>query len=98
MVAKKRTKKKEPEQASEGFIGGYKVGLTKEGELTFSLFGESMGLIHLLGLHRFASLRIDQVLGQEQKTGDFLTHEVGKAVGAVNKKVDGIISLLDDEE
>ena len=73
---------------------GYVVGLEENGDFLFELFGTDRRLVELLGLHKYASYRIDTIRNDKFLSGDALTHEVGKGVKALNEKLDTLLSLL----
>lgn len=99
MVVKKKTKEvkappgqeKEKTYSNEDFKVGYAVGMTPEGEFVFQVFGKDTGLVELLGIHRYGGMRVKQIFESKQMTGDALVHEVGKAVRALNLRIDQLI-------
>lgn len=70
---------------------GYVVGV-KDGNFVFELVGkDKKDLLKLLGIHKFAVLRVRQTFDQTQMTGDSLVHEVGKALQVINQKIDMLV-------
>ena len=81
----------ETEQEKKELKVGYAVGITDEGQFDFAIFGSEPGLVELMGLHKFAELRIQKLLQEKQMSGDTLVHEVGRAVAALHQKVDQLM-------
>lgn len=73
---------------------GYAVGLSKDGEFFFDVFGTEAGLVQLLGIHEYARQRVEAVTDDRLMRGDRLTHEVGKILGVLNQKLDGVMGAL----
>ena len=71
---------------------GYIVGLTPNGDFVFELFGKEPGLVELLGIHQHAMHRVNRIYDEKQFSGDRLIHEVGKAISALNLKLDQLMS------
>jgi len=69
---------------------GYAVGLTKDGEFFFEVFGVEAGLVQLLGIHEYGRQRIEAITQDRMMRGDRLTHEVGKILGVLNQKLDAL--------
>jgi hypothetical protein len=70
----------QPEPASTTAEGsevkcGYVVAIKHDGQIDFKVFGNSQGLIELLGLHEYAKAQITKVKDSTQKTGDALVIE-----------------------
>lgn len=78
--------KEPPQEAKVGYV----VGINGEGMFDFQVFGSEPGLVELLGLHQYASLRIQKLLNEKQMSGDTLVHEVGKAVASLHQKLDAL--------
>jgi len=72
----------------------YVVGMDAEGNFIFQVFGKEAGLLQLLGIHAHADRRIKAIYDDKQIAGDRLTHEVGKAVAAVNQKIDQLLQVI----
>ena len=72
----------------------YVVGMDQEGNFLFQIFGKEAGLLQLLGIHAHATRRIQAIYDDKQIAGDRLTHEVGKAVAAINQKIDQLLSAV----
>lgn len=70
---------------------GYAVGITEDGQFDFAVFGSEPGLVELMGLHKYAEMRIQRLLNEKQMAGDILVHEVGKAVAALHQKLDKLM-------
>jgi hypothetical protein len=73
---------------------GYIVGITEEGNFVFDVVGKNQGLLELLGLHDFATIKVKQALEHQQGTGDKLVFEVAKTVAALAQEVQKLTSLL----
>lgn len=73
---------------------GYVVGLTEENNFVFQVFGQSQGLVELLGIHGHANRQIDAVYNNAQVMGDRLVHEVGRAVQVMGQKLDHLINTV----
>ena len=85
--------KKQPQETNEDLQVGYAVELTSAGEFNFVVFGSDPGIVELMGLHKYAELRIQRLLEEKQITGDVLVHEVGKAVAALHQKIDKLLEV-----
>lgn len=72
----------------------YVVGIKPDGDFVFQLFGQSQGLVELLGLHEYAERQVNAVVNDRQLKGDRLVHEVGKAVALLAQKVDQTLLAL----
>jgi hypothetical protein len=72
----------------------YVVGMDQEGNFIFQIFGKEAGLLQLLGIHAHADRQIQAIYDDKQMTGDRLTHEVGKAVGLINQKIDQMLAVI----
>lgn len=81
----------EPEPERKEPKVGYAVGITDEGQFDFAVFGSEPGLVELMGLHKYAEMRIQKLLQEKQMSGDTLVHEVGKAVAALHQKIDKLM-------
>ena len=73
---------------------GYIVGLTKSGDFVFDVLGQEKGLVEVLGIHKYADLRVEQLVDTSQMVGDRLVAEVGRAVAALHQKVDDITKVI----
>ena len=73
---------------------GYAVGLTKEGEFFFEVFGQDAGLVQLLGIQEYARQRIEAITQDRMMRGDRLTHEVGKILGELSQKLDAVLATV----
>lgn len=71
----------------EDLKSGYIVGLTKEGELVFELFGSDKGLVDILGLHQYAGVRVSVVTDLNQGLVGTMVKDLMKAVGALTQQV-----------
>jgi len=70
---------------------GYVVGVTGKGNFVFELVGQERDLLKLIGVQKYADMRVQQTFDQTQATGDALVHEVGKALQIMNQKLDAIV-------
>tara|TARA_B000000460_G_C21166057_1_gene243286 strand:- start:54 stop:446 length:393 start_codon:yes stop_codon:yes gene_type:complete len=70
----------------------YIVGITEEDNFVFQLFGTEKGVVPLLGIHKHATHCVDNIYNHKQMSGDRLTHEIGKAVADIAKKLDDLTS------
>lgn len=73
---------------------GYVVGLTPEGRFVFELLGQERGLVELLGIHQHATKRVNRIYDDNQLGGDRLVHEVGKALGVINQKIEQLLNVV----
>lgn len=73
---------------------GYVVGLTKEGNFIFNIFGENQGLVELLGINAHAAKQINKIYNNSQIEGDRLVLEVARALGEMNEKIEKIMSVV----
>lgn len=85
--------KEDTQQPTELKIG-YVVGLTPEGRFVFELLGQERGLVELLGIHQHATKRVNRIYDDNQLGGDRLVHEVGKALGVINQKIEQLLSVV----
>ena len=72
----------------------YVVGMDQEGNFIFQIFGKEAGLLQLLGIQAHANRQIQAIYDDKQMAGDRLTHEVGKAVGLINQKIDQLLAVI----
>jgi hypothetical protein len=80
--------------ALEDTVISYIVGMDKDGNFLFQVFGKEAGLLQLLGIHAHATRRIQAIYDDKLFAGDRITHEVGKAVATVNQKLDQVLSII----
>lgn len=73
---------------------GYIVGLTKAGDFVFDVLGQDKGLVEVLGINQYATMRVQQLVDNSQVTGDRLVNEVGRAVAALHQKVDELSKVI----
>jgi len=73
---------------------GYIVGLREDGSLFFDSFGSNKGLVEILGLHAYATKRVNAIYDTNQVAGDQLTREVGRGVAFLHQKVDVIQQVV----
>jgi hypothetical protein len=88
-MADETNKKELPEDTKpvEEVQCGYIVALKKDGSLVFEFLGETQGLVEILGLHQFASLKINEPLRRSE-------------LEPIHKVINGILQILmkKDEE
>ncbi|MCW4026335.1 MAG: hypothetical protein NWE76_02475 [Candidatus Bathyarchaeota archaeon] len=70
------------------------AGILPDGKFLFQTHGTQQGLIEYIGVHAYIGMRIQSLADEVVFRGDRITHEVGKAVGLLNKKVDDLIASL----
>ena len=73
---------------------GYVVGLTKEDNFIFYVFGEDQGLVGLLGINAHADRQIRKIYNNSQVEGDRLVLEVAKLMNTMNEKLSQILSAV----
>lgn len=72
---------------------GYIVGV-KDGNFVFDIIGKDKDLLKLVGVHKYADLRVTQTFERTQMVGDTLTHELGKALHTMNQKLDMLVQTV----
>jgi len=70
------------------------VGVLPDGKFIFQTHGTNQGLVEYIGIHTYAGYRIQSLADEVIFRGDRITHEVGKAVGLLNQKVDELAARL----
>ena len=72
---------------------GYVVGLSKEGELLFEPIGTDQGLVELLGLHAYATIRIDVLKDLNQGLVGTLVKDLTKVVASLAQQVARLVEV-----
>ncbi len=73
---------------------GYVVGVTEDGNFVFEIVGKEQGLVELLGLHRFAESKINNVLDTNQNQGNKILFEIGRTVTVLAQEVSKLVTIL----
>lgn len=72
----------------------YTVGLKPDGNFFFQVSGQNQGLVELMGIHQYASKRMDVLIDQRSGTGDALTMELGKGLQLILDKVNQLVNVV----
>ncbi len=72
----------------------YVVGLSKEDNFIFQVYGENKGLVELMGIHQHASKQVEAMYNNSQGLGDALTRELGALVVQLGQKMDQLLKAL----
>lgn len=75
-------------------VAGYTVGLQDNGGFIFQIHGDEPNLIELLGLHAYASMKVEKIHSSKHTGGDNLTLEVGQLLVELDKKVTALAQEL----
>ncbi len=65
----------------------YVVGVKNNGQFVFDVHGDEIGLIELMGLHQYASRRIQGIFDDNHGTGDAITTQIYKTIQELAAKL-----------
>lgn len=80
-------------QTAPKYRVGYIVAVQEDGELAFHTFGGSVGMIELLGLHKFADTKMTQILDANQGTGETILRRILQTVVTTQNGAGGATSV-----
>lgn len=69
---------------------GYVVGIQPDGEFVFEVMGEEVGLIELMGLHKYADHRLEVAKDISQAYGPAL---ISQQIGQMNQMVKVLLNM-----
>lgn len=85
------TPEEEQPQKKQKLTSFYVVGVKEDGSLHFEIGDENITMVDLLGLHKYAEIRVKNTLDVSNETGDGL---VAKVANIINARLDAILSRL----